>query len=579
MSAVRLTGLSGRLQDGRLEAPGARRHDGLLTAGLAPDRLAEAWRAWGPAAAWHVDATFLIWDETSRRGVLSRDRSGATPVLLAEHGPRLAFAVDPGPLADLLPTAPAVDPAGIAGWLVDGAPPVGRTLLSGVRRLAPGHHLVLNGCAWQEGVHWQPAYAEPLRDRTEAVERVRTVLSTVVADAWTPDSALLLSGGLDSTAVAALSPNPRPLVLHGAFPEAPEVDESAAVDATVATLGLNGFRAATVEPRPLAAAVEHTACWRAPLGTPNEPLWAALLARACREGAQAVLDGEGGDSVFGPSPFVIADDLRAGRWRAAHQAAVALVGAPLAGRALTRFGAIGAIPAGPHHAWRRLRGARRLAPEWLRPSPARALLAAGSPWAWKRLDGPRWWAQRVHELGVQLDASGAHDLPRRRAWALGLQAHHPLQDPRLVDLALGLEPAFAHDPVRDRPLARDALAGIVPEHVRQRTTKPFFNAVQERWLLAERPTAATLLGRDALIAEYVDLDAVRAWALGDPSRHPGGRLRWPLDSWRVLALEIWLRDQADPSVTRRLIAAEVASPVTRFATIPEKPKVLPAQGV
>jgi hypothetical protein len=86
--------------------------------------------------------------------------------------------------------------------------------------------------------------------------------------------------------------------------------------------------------------------------------------------------------------------------------------------------------------------------------------------------------------------------------------------------------------------------GIVPEHVRTATTKPRFNALQERWLLAERGEAERLLGADALIGEYVDLAAVREWLLGDPARHPAGRTRWPLDAWRVLALELWLREYA-----------------------------------
>jgi hypothetical protein len=163
---------------------------------------------------------------------------------------------------------------------------------------------------------------------------------------------------------------------------------------------------------------------------------------------------------------------------------------------------------------------------------------------WKRLDGPRWWAERAYGLTDGLDASGAHDLPRRRAATVGLPARHPLQDPELIDLALRLDPTLLHDPDRDRPLARDALEGTVPEHVRTAAFKPHFNAVQERWLLAERATADELLGPDALVGAYVDLPAVRGWLLGDPARHPAGRARWPLDAWRVLALELWLRELA-----------------------------------
>jgi asparagine synthase (glutamine-hydrolysing) len=536
---------AGRLEDGRLTIAGAAAGaDGLIVAG-APVALVEpAWRRWGEDLAAHVDATFAVWDEGWGGGVGARARGGATPVLFAEEPGALAFAGDPGPLLELLRTRPAPDPAGIGAWLARGTAPVGGTLLAGVHRLLPGEHLRIGAGAVRRGRHHRPAFAEPIRERDEAVAALREALERAVGRAAGPRVALLLSGGLDSTTVAALSPQPRPLALHAAFPHDPEVDETAAVDATVAALSLNGIRAAVADGRPLAAAAAHSARWHAPLPSPTEPIWAALVARAAQEGAEVVLDGEGGDSVLGPAPFILADLLGRGRLRAARAAAADLVGADLAARALWRYGAIGLLPAGVHEAWRRRRGARRYAADWMRPQVAEALFEADRRWDWKRLDGPRWWAERAHGLVDGLDASGAHDLPRRRAAEAGLQSRHPLQDQQLIDVALRLEPTLLHDADRDRPLARDALAGIVPDHVRRPATKPAFNTLQERWLVAEQPTAERLLGPDALVAEYVDIDAVRAWILGDPARHPAGRTRWPLDAWRVLSLEVWLREHA-----------------------------------
>jgi hypothetical protein len=120
-------------------------------------------------------------------------------------------------------------------------------------------------------------------------------------------------------------------------------------------------------------------------------------------------------------------------------------------------------------------------------------------------------------------------------------------DPALVDLVLSLPPELAHDAERDRPLARDAFAGVVPGHVLKRYAKADFNDAQTAWLVDARPAIDRLLARgEARVAEFVDIDAVRGWALGDPAGHPAGRRRWPLDVWRVVAIEIFLRELAEP---------------------------------
>ena len=564
-----MTGLpAGRLGAGGMAVAGAvAGDDGLLVAGAPAEMIAPAWRRWGDELAEHVDATFLVWDKQAGRGVLARGRAGETPVLVARgEGRTLAFATDPGALLQLLRAQPAPDPAAVAAWLVRGAPPVGRTLLAGVGRLLPGEHLRLGAGRVERVRHWRPAFAEPIRDRGEALDALRQALTDAVRRAGSARAALLLSGGLDSTAVAALSDAPRPLALHGAFPQDPEVDESAAVDATVAELGLRGIRAVVTDVRPHVAAAAHAARWQAPLPTPNEPIWSALVAQAAARGADAILDGEGGDSVLGPAPFVLADLLARGRLLGARSAARDLVGADVATRALWRFGVVGLVPGGVHQRWRRRRGAKRYAPSWVRPEVAAELLAADRPWDWKRLDGPRWWAERAHGLTDRLDASGAHDLPRRRAAEVGLPSRHPLQDPALVELALRLHPALLHDPAGDRSLAREALAGIIPDHVGTATAKPRFNAIQERWLLAERGEAEQLLGADALVGDYVDLASVREWLLGDPARHPAGRTRWPLDAWRVLSLEIWLREHA--GMNRRVEASEKEQVLIQTTVLP-----------
>ena len=74
-------------------------------------------------------------------------------------------------------------------------------------------------------------------------------------------------------------------------------------------------------------------------------------------------------------------------------------------------------------------------PDWLRPQAVRDLLASDDPLAWKRLDGPRWWAHVAHGLTRGVEEAGVFEHQRRRAALAGLEARHPLFDLDLLELA------------------------------------------------------------------------------------------------------------------------------------------------
>ena len=66
-------------------------------------------------------------------------------------------------------------------------------------------------------------------------------------------------------------------------------------------------------------ALEYQRDWGIPSGGPGYLLERPLLERAARDGALGILDGQGGDELFGFSPYLIADRARHGKLRAAVQ--------------------------------------------------------------------------------------------------------------------------------------------------------------------------------------------------------------------------------------------------------------------
>jgi asparagine synthase (glutamine-hydrolysing) len=165
-------------------------------------------------------------------------------------------------------------------------------------------------------------------------------------------------------------------------------------------------------------------------------------------------------------------------------------------------------------------------------------------WDWKRRRGPRWWAQLASLLLD--DRVGAADHARRQAAMHGIEARHPLRDPDLIELMLGMPPELGFDPELDRPLLRRALADELPESTLKDTRKPFFNALAQDALAG--PDLPRL--RELLRDPHPELVApVRAGALPvllDRAAARRGPPGWDLDLWRVATLELWLRHQADP---------------------------------
>jgi hypothetical protein len=139
-----------------------------------------------------------------------------------------------------------------------------------------------------------------------------------------------------------------------------------------------------------------------------------------------------------------------------------------------------------------------------------------------------------------------HDHLRRTTRPTGVVDAHPFLDVDLIELVLGLPPELAFDPRHDRPLLRLAMTGLLPETVRLRTGKVYFDRLLLDALTGPDRAAieATLTTGRLELGDAVDRAQVRALWQGGPAAHPHGRWSWAADVWRVFAAETWLRREA-----------------------------------
>lgn len=513
-----------------------------------PRALAAGYARHGEAMLEHLRGPFalVVWDRDARRGLLAQDQLGGRSLFTFRDGRRLYFATEVSVLLALLERTPSPDDLALAFHLVDHSVPEGRMLYAGVRRLGGGHHLVLSESGHVERRHWAPRYAPPLRaPRPELADRLRSELARAVGEE--PDAALLLSGGLDSSVVAALA-TPRPHAVSATFPQTPELDEAPWAAQVAEHLGLTLTPAPVEHAKPLGAAAAYVDQWRLPLPVPGIVIEAPMVAAAQRLGARVLLDGQGGDELFGAAYFLIADHLRRGRplaaWRLAQRNPWLGSDPPRrhVWQVFARTGLRGALAPGLHERIRRARPVERYAPAWLDPRLASLYREADDPWRWKRADGPRWWAWLADALTRGRERADIADYVRRRAG--GLEARSPLLDLGLVELALQLPPETNFDPVTSRPLVREALAGRLPPAVLARRDKRDYAGFYHRALQVELDEIRAMFDDRAAVGAYVDLRRFRADHLDRPPAvgDPGWRA-WAVHVWNVATAEQWLRAQ------------------------------------
>jgi asparagine synthase (glutamine-hydrolysing) len=550
-------GLAGRLRD----MAALRRKVDLSIEVPVEQALAAGFARWDRELLAHVRGPFalVVWDHDVQHGLLAQDQLGGRSVFTFLDGSRLLFATEVALLLRMLPRRPDPDELALAHHLVDHSVPDGRTLFSGIRRIGGGRCLELSSAGHVERRHWAPRYEPPLSEpRAELATRLRNELTAAIGDAIPPDrtSALMLSGGLDSSVVAGIAA-PRATGLYAvsaAFPTEPEFDETRWSRQVADYTGLPITTVAIERREPFEAAEAYLRTWQLPLPVPGLIIEEPLVAAASRLGAGVVLDGQGGDELFGAAYYAISDRLRQLRplaaWRLTRRMPWMGASPPrrLVRQVFMDVGVRGALPSGLHERMRRHRDAGRHMPGWLDPGTMELYREVEDPWRWKQLDGPRGWAWLADTLTRGREITDIADYVRRRARVRGVEARSPLLDLGLVELTLRLPPEINFDPVLARPLVREALRDALPAEILVRPDKRDFAALHHRLLQAPGNMARVrqLLDENtALVRAYVDLGRFHREVLDQPAAvgAPNWRM-WAVHVWNVATAEMWLRNNA-----------------------------------
>jgi len=516
-----------------------------------------AFEVYGPDCVGHLSGmfAFAIWDDQQQQLFLARDRLGIKPLYMAERNDELLFASEIKGLLAGIPGTPQFNSAILPEYLAARYVAGEDTFFRGIRKLLPGHRLVWTpsgGCTTER--YWQPPVAQddPAVSYESHVQAVRSGLEDAVESHMVSDVplGLFLSGGLDSTVLAALMA-PRmdgPLNTFSVGFSESHANEFEYARIAASHVGAE-HREVLLSPRQFFSELPRL-IWHE-----DEPIAFAssvplnLVSQLAREHVKVVLTGEGADELFLGYDYryrVTDWNLRIG----------GLYKRSLPGR--VREALAGVIPRLP---WRLRRYAERsfLAMDG---SPRDAFFENFSVFrdaARQRLlrDSDGAGSSEVHRQGLAFyghDGSDPlADMSRadlqtylvellmkqdQMSMAASLESRVPFLDHRLVETVSRIPGRVRLHGGTTKALMRDAVRDLVPEPIMNRSKMGFPVPVGD-WLAGPftRLVDEYVLSGRARQRGYFEDEALQRMA----QEHRGGHVNHADRLWLLINLEIWQR--------------------------------------
>jgi asparagine synthase (glutamine-hydrolysing) len=500
----------------------------------------------GPRFAERLRGMFAvaIWDTRQRRLVLARDRFGIKPLHWARLPGGVAFGSE---LKCLLP-APGfsreIDPDAVEAFLAFNSIPAPLTIYRNARKLPPGHYLV-----WQEGsdevtieryARELPSTAPRPAEPGDVLAALRdSVRAHLVSDV---PVGVLLSGGVDSSALAALAATESRARIHTfsiGFEEQ-GFDETGRARKIAERYGTEHHEL-IVRPDAVELLPKLAEAFDEPFADSSAlPTW--LVAELAASHVKVAMSGEGGDELFGGYYTYVADLL------APRVGGLAAVARPLIERLPSssrraasfdykakRFARAAKLPPlERHHGWKEIfdaetRGAllrERRGGDPLAVYREHYALTAGGP-ELARLQEIDLNVYLPSDLLVKTD---------RASMAHSLEARVPFLDTAVSDVALALPTSQKVRGFDKKRLLRKALEPLLPRDVTH-GRKQGFSIPAAAWLRGGlEPFARELLSPARIRGQgWFDPDVVTAVL----DRHVSGREDLSRQIWGLMAFSLW----------------------------------------
>lgn len=516
--------------------------------------VVHGYETWGEGVLERLDGmfAFALWDREQRRLLLARDRMGEKPLFTAEAAGVFAFASELKALKHVPGLPGGLDHHALAHYLVYEAVPAPAALIEGVRKLEPGCWLdVRPGRAPSTHRYWD--FHFPARHRRDPglpdellTELRRAVQTRLVSDV---PLGVLLSGGVDSAAVAALAVETRPdLATFSIGFDDPGFDESPYARRVAAHLGTRHHEERLSAASVLDLLPQVGQLLDEPIGD-SSIVPTHLLARFVRRHVTVALGGDGGDELFAGYPTFQAEraaallDRLPVRLRTLGYAAADAVAARLPA-SLGYFSwdfKLRSFLRGAH-----MTGVRRHQ-LWLGAfTPAAALTLLGQETRTDllatidqrldRCDARNPWDRLLYFYAKGYLADQVLTKVDRASMAVGLEVRAPLLAPNVVALASTVAPELRLAGRTTKWILKRAVRDLLPADILRRRKQGFAMPLG-RWLQGPlRPLLEEELG-PARLASTGLFDPFLVRRLID--EHIAGRADHRKPLWTLFAFQRW----------------------------------------
>ena len=460
-----------------------------------------AYEKWGADYPRHIEGPVVtcVMDAGADAMVLSRDRMGEQPVFYSGDGGKLAFSDHPDTLLKNASAEPIVDAGGLRELFGLGpARTPGRTYFRDIQALEPGCALVLAGENLNIRRYFDIGPAPHSDDEGKTIETVRGLLEDAVNDILPLNPAVMLSGGLDSTALTALLAAHRQGIMSfsvdyqdnerdfqaNAF--RPEMDGPYVLQAVRACH--TEHRTVVLDAQSLASALGRAVSLRGFPGMADIDTSLLLFSRDIARYARNVVSGECGDEVFGGYPWFRGD--------------APLDGFPWSGSLELREGLLRP----------EVRESLRLK-EYVQDT-FETQRAAADP-------GPGWDARErrlktMQKLCFEYFMTNLQERALRMCEGAGVRVLTPLCDERLAQYVYNVPWDMKFMGGQEKGLFRAAVADLLPEPLLHRTKSPYPKTCSPQYAQILRQMALRLaMDREAPIFQLVDPAEVARIARSD----------------------------------------------------------------
>jgi asparagine synthase (glutamine-hydrolysing) len=523
-----------------------------------------AYEEWGEGFVERLDGMFAlaVWDARSGKLTMARDRTGKKPLFYCTQDGRMTFGSEIKALLACPWIRGEPELANMAEFLAFGYVPHPRTLYKQIEQVPPGSVVVYG----RDGVapprrYWDVAPPVPGPDGERPdLGRIAGLLRAATERRMVADVPLgaLLSGGIDSSLVVGLmsqaSSEPVRTFAVG-FADAASFDER-----SYARIGADRFGTRHTEyvVRPDAVALLDRLLWHhdQPFGD-SSAIPTYLVCELAREHVTVVLNGDGGDEVFGGYDRFVAAALAERLPRAAGRigrSAIHLLpvndGYYSVRRRLDRFTELAdRSPEERYQSWVSVMH-RDLLAEALTPlgelagvaGAERSMVAAferasGAP-TLDRILYANFVTYLPDDLAVKMD---------RMSMAHSLETRSPFLDTALIEYLASIPAARKVGLRRVKPLLRRSMTSLLPKEIWNRR-KHGFGVPVGRWFREgelRRVFEDEVLAPGARCSDILDPAAVRRlW-----DEHQGGAIEHGHRLWPILTLERWLRSLGSPGLS------------------------------